>query len=210
MIGIREETISHAWRVIKRGVDIVGALAALILGAPLWLLIAILIKLDSSGPVVFAQMRLGENEKTFTCYKFRTMRQDAEAQKEKLINESQNDRRLFKIKDDPRVTRMGRWLRRHSIDEFPQFLNVLRGDMSIVGPRPAVPSEVELYLEWHRHRLDVPAGITGMWQVSGRSDLSFDEAALLDIWYAENWTFLLDLKIMLKTVGVIILGKGAY
>jgi lipopolysaccharide/colanic/teichoic acid biosynthesis glycosyltransferase len=114
------------------------------------------------------------------------------------------------MKEDPRVTRVGRWLRKHSVDEVPQFINVLRGDMSVVGPRPAVPSEVQFYLPWHRGRLDVPAGITGMWQVSGRSDLSFDEAALLDIWYAENWSFLLDLEIMLKTVGVMLWGRGAY
>jgi exopolysaccharide biosynthesis polyprenyl glycosylphosphotransferase len=210
MISIREEAISHGWRVVKRLVDIVGSLALLILGAPLWLIIAILIKLDSPGPVIFEQTRLGENEKPFTFYKFRTMRRNAEAEQKKLVEETNSDPRLVKIKDDPRITRIGRWLRRHSIDEVPQFINVLRGDMSIVGPRPAVPSEVELYLEWHRRRLEVPTGITGMWQVSGRSDLSFDEAALLDIWYAENWTFLLDLNIMLKTVGVILFGKGAY
>jgi exopolysaccharide biosynthesis polyprenyl glycosylphosphotransferase len=210
MIGVREEAISHGWRMIKRVFDVVSASLALILGAPFGLLIALLIKLDSPGPVIFAQTRLGEKERAFTVFKFRTMRQDADQQRQQLIEQNDGDHRLFKIKDDPRVTRMGRWLRRHSIDEYPQFLNVLRGDMSIVGPRPAMPSEVELYLEWHRHRLDVPAGITGMWQVSGRSDLSFDEAALLDIWYAENWTFLLDLKIVLKTIGVVLFGKGAY
>ena len=122
----------------------------------------------------------------------------------------QPSKRLFKMKDDPRITRVGRFLRKWSIDEWPQFVNVLMGDMSIVGPRPPVPSEVENYLPWHRHKLDVPAGITGISQVSGGSDLSFDEWALLDIWYAENWTFLLDLKIMLKTIAVMILGKGAY
>jgi exopolysaccharide biosynthesis polyprenyl glycosylphosphotransferase len=210
MIGVRDEAISHEWRVFKRIFDVLVAALALVLGAPFAALIAVLIKLDSPGPVIFAQQRLGEMEKPFTFFKFRTMYQDAEAVRENLIRESNGDRRLFKMKDDPRVTRVGRWLRKHSIDEFPQFLNVLRGDMSIVGPRPAVPSEVEFYMEWHRHRLDVPAGITGMWQVSGRSDLSFDEAALLDIWYAENWTFLLDLKIILRTIGVVLFGKGAY
>ena len=210
MIGVREEAIGRGWRVVKRVIDIVGALIALTLGAPFVLLTAILIRLDSPGSPIFEQTRLGENEKPFTCYKFRTMRQDAEIQKEKLLEKSNGDRRLFKMKDDPRTTRIGRILRRFSIDEFPQFLNVFRGDMSIVGPRPPVPREVELYLEWHRRRLDVPAGITGMWQVSGRSSLSFDEAALLDIWYAENWSLFLDLKIMLKTIFAIILGKGAY
>ncbi len=210
VIGVREETIGHGWRLVKRAVDIIGATAALVIGAPMMLLVALLIKLDSPGPVIFKQTRLGEKGKPFTCYKFRTMYQDAEARKERLIAQSNGDKRLFKLRDDPRVTRVGRFLRRFSIDEWPQFFNVLRGDMSLVGPRPPVPSEVELYLEWHRHRLDVPAGITGMWQVSGRSDLSFDEMALLDIWYAENWTFMLDIKIMLKTVGVVLLGRGAY
>jgi lipopolysaccharide/colanic/teichoic acid biosynthesis glycosyltransferase len=202
--------ISYGWRIVKRAFDILIALCAVVLGAPIWLLISLAIVLDSPGPVIFKQTRLGERERPFTFLKFRTMVQDAEAQKETLVEENGADRRLPKIKDDPRVTRVGRWLRKHSIDEIPQFINVLRGDMSIVGPRPAIPAEVELYLPWHRHRLDVPAGITGMWQVSGRSDLSFDEAALLDIWYAENWSFLLDLEIMLKTVGVVILGRGAY
>lgn len=210
MIGLREEAISQGWRVVKRIVDIVGSLAALAVGAPFALIIALLIKLDSDGPVIFRQIRLGEREKPFTCLKFRTMRPNAEAEKAALMQETNSDKRLFKMKDDPRITPLGRVLRKYRIDEYPQFVNVLRGDMSIVGPRPPVPSEVEHYLEWHRHKLDVPAGITGLAQVSGGSDLSFDEWALLDTWYAENWTFLLDLKIMLKTVGVILIGHGAY
>jgi len=210
MIGMREEAISHGWRVVKRIVDIVGSLTALIAGAPFALVVALLIKLDSKGPIIFRQIRLGEQEKPFTCYKLRTMRQNAEAEKAALIEETNGDKRLFKMKDDPRITPLGRLLRKFRIDEYPQFFNVLRGDMSIVGPRPPVPSEVEHYLAWHRHKLDVPAGITGLAQVRGGSDLSFDEWALLDTWYAENWTFLLDLKIMLKTVGVILRGHGAY
>jgi exopolysaccharide biosynthesis polyprenyl glycosylphosphotransferase len=210
MIGLREEAISQEWRVVKRIIDILGASAALIAGAPFALLVALLIKLDSQGPVIFRQIRLGEREKPFSCYKFRTMRQNAEDEKAALIKETNSDKRLFKMKDDPRITPLGRLLRKYRIDEYPQFFNVLRGDMSIVGPRPPVPSEVEHYLEWHRHKLDVPAGITGLAQVSGGSDLSFDEWALLDTWYAENWTFLLDLKIMLKTIGVILIGRGAY
>jgi exopolysaccharide biosynthesis polyprenyl glycosylphosphotransferase len=210
MMGVREEAIGQGWRLVKRAGDIVFASLALILGAPVWLLIALSVVLDSPGSVIFRQTRLGEGARPFTFLKFRTMVEGAEEQKDILLEENSTDRRLPKIKDDPRVTRVGRWLRKHSMDEIPQFLNVLRGDMSIVGPRPAIPSEVELYLPWHHRRLDVPAGITGMWQVSGRSDLSFDEAALLDIWYAENWSFLLDLEIMLKTVIVIVLGRGAY
>jgi exopolysaccharide biosynthesis polyprenyl glycosylphosphotransferase len=210
MIGLREEPISGGWRVAKRVFDILFSLAVLLLGAPLWLLISLAIVLDSPGPVIYSQIRIGARERPFLCLKFRTMCQDAEQQKEALIEENGTDRRLFKMKDDPRVTLVGRWLRKHSIDEVPQFINVLRGDMSVVGPRPAIPSEVQFYLPWHRGRMDVPAGITGMWQVSGRSDLSFDEAALLDIWYAENWSFLLDIEIMLKTIGVMLWGQGAY
>jgi exopolysaccharide biosynthesis polyprenyl glycosylphosphotransferase len=210
MIGLREAPITRGWRVAKRVFDIFFSLAVLLLGAPVWLLIALAIRLDSPGPAIYTQIRLGESERPFLFLKFRTMCRDAEEQKEALIEENGTDRRLFKIKEDPRVTRVGRWLRKHSLDEIPQFINVLRGDMSVVGPRPAIPREVQFYLPWHRGRLDVPAGITGMWQVSGRSDLSFDEAALLDIWYAENWSFLLDLEIMLKTVGVMLWGLGAY
>jgi exopolysaccharide biosynthesis polyprenyl glycosylphosphotransferase len=210
MIGMREEAISRGWRVVKRVADIVMAFLALTVGAPFALLVALLIRLDSPGPVLFTQTRLGENEKRFTCFKFRTMRVGADDEKAQLIEQTNSDKRLFKMKDDPRITRVGRFLRKYRIDEYPQFFNVLRGDMSIVGPRPPVPDEVDHYLEWHRRKLDVPAGITGLTQVSGGSDLSFDDWAMLDIWYAENWTFLLDLKIMLKTVGVILRGKGAY
>ena len=210
MIGLREEPIASGWRVAKRGFDILFSLAFLLLGLPIWLLIALAIVLDSPGPVIYTQIRLGKGERPFLFLKFRTMCRGAEEQKEALIEENGTDPRLPKIREDPRVTRVGRWLRKHSLDEVPQFVNVLRGDMSVVGPRPAIPSEVQFYLPWHRHRLDVPAGITGMWQVSGRSDLSFDEAALLDIWYAENWSFLLDIEIMFKTVTVMLLGQGAY
>jgi exopolysaccharide biosynthesis polyprenyl glycosylphosphotransferase len=210
VISMREEPMGRRGRLAKRIVDIIGALSALVLSAPIMLLSAMAIKLDSPGPVIFRQTRLGEHEKPFTCLKFRTMRCDAEAEKEALIAQTNGDRRLFKMKDDPRTTRVGRILRRFSIDEYPQFFNVLRGEMSLIGPRPPLPSEVELYQEWHHQRLDVPTGMSGMSQVSGRSDLSFDEVALLDIWYAENWSLLLDLKIMLKTGAVMFLGRGAY
>jgi exopolysaccharide biosynthesis polyprenyl glycosylphosphotransferase len=210
MIGLRDEAIGQGWRIVKRAFDIVASLLAIVLGVPLWFAISVAIVLDSPGSVIFEQTRLGEKGRPFSFLKFRTMIEGADEQKEALLEANAADRRLPKFKDDPRVTRVGRWLRKHSLDEVPQFLNVLRGEMSIVGPRPALPSEVEHYMPWHRHRLDVPAGITGMWQVSGRSDLCFDEAALLDIWYAENWSFLLDLEIMLKTIGVMVLGRGAY
>ena len=210
IVGIRPTALSKGGSLIKRAFDVTLSAFGLLAGSPLLLLIAMLIKLDSPGPVIFAQKRIGRGEVPFTCLKFRTMRQGAEEEKKKLLDQNEGEARLFKIRDDPRITRVGHWLRRSSLDELPQLINVLRGEMSVVGPRPQVPSEVELYLEWHRDRLAVLPGITGMWQVSGRSELSFDEMALLDIWYVENWTFLLDIKIMLKSVGVVLWGKGAY
>ncbi len=210
VMGVREEALGQGGLLLKRGIDLVLTVIALLVGGPLMLLIALWIKLDSPGPVIFAQTRIGKGGVPFTCLKFRTMRQGADAEKARLMSLNEGEERLFKIKNDPRVTRAGRWLRRFSLDELPQLFNVLRGEMSIVGPRPQVPREVELYLEWHRHRLDALPGITGMWQVSGRSDLSFDEMVLLDIWYVENWSLLLDLKILVKTAGVVLSRQGAY
>ena len=210
IVGVRPSALSKGGLLVKRVFDITWALIGLILGFPLMLLIAALIKIDSPGSVIFSQKRIGKDSIPFICHKFRTMHRGAEAEKKSLLGKNEGEARLFKIKEDPRITRIGRWLRRSSLDELPQIFNVLRGEMSIVGPRPQVPSEVDLYLEWHRDRLTVLPGITGMWQVSGRSKLSFDEMALLDIWYVENWTLLLDIKIMLKSVGVVLSGKGAY
>jgi lipopolysaccharide/colanic/teichoic acid biosynthesis glycosyltransferase len=138
------------------------------------------------------------------------MTMDAEEQKELLRDLNEADGPIFKIKEDPRRTRVGRWLRRFSLDEFPQFYNVLRGEMSLIGPRPALPEEVAQYQPWHMRRLEVAPGITGLWQVSGRSDLPFDEMALLDIYYAEQWSLSLDLKILLRTIPTVIFGDGAY
>jgi exopolysaccharide biosynthesis polyprenyl glycosylphosphotransferase len=210
VVGVRQSALGKSALLFKRVLDLVLTTLGLIVGGPLMLLISILIKLDSSGPAIFAQTRIGKNGIPFTCFKFRTMRQGAEKEKSRLMGQNEGEARLFKIKDDPRVTRVGRFLRKSSLDELPQMLNVLRGEMSIVGPRPQIPSEVELYLEWHRHRLDVLPGITGMWQVSGRSELGFDEMALLDIWYVENWTPWLDIKILLKSIGVVLTRRGAY
>ncbi len=210
VVGVRQGALGQSALLIKRILDLTVSIVGLLFGWPLLLLIALLIRLDSPGPVIFTQTRIGKNGIPFTIYKFRTMRQGADAEKTQLMAQNEGEDRLFKIKDDPRVTRMGRFLRKTSMDEIPQVWNVLRGEMSIVGPRPQVPSEVELYLEWHRHRLDVLPGITGMWQVSGRSELGFDEMALLDIWYVENWTPWLDIKIILKTIGVALAAKGAY
>ncbi|MBN1934887.1 MAG: sugar transferase [Anaerolineae bacterium] len=210
VVGVRQSALGQGALFFKRALDLILIVIGLMLGWPVLLLIALLIRIDSPGPAIFAQTRIGKNGVPFTIYKFRTMRQGADSEKAQLMDQNEGEERLFKIKDDPRVTRMGRFLRKTSLDELAQFWNVLRGEMSIVGPRPQVPSEVELYLEWHRPRLDVLPGITGMWQVSGRSELGFDEMALLDIWYVENWTLWLDIKIILKTAAVALAAKGAY
>jgi exopolysaccharide biosynthesis polyprenyl glycosylphosphotransferase len=210
LIGVKQISISGINRVLKRAVDFTFSLGVLILSAPLMALIALSIKLDSPGPVLFGQERVGQGGKRFTCYKFRSMTVDAEEQKELLRGLNEADGPLFKIKHDPRRTRLGRLLRRFSLDEIPQFYNVLRGEMSLIGPRPALPAEVAEYQPWHMRRLDIAPGITGLWQVSGRSELPFDEMALLDIYYAEQWSPALDLKIFLRTIPTVIFGDGAY
>ena len=196
--------------MLKRVLDIVGASILLILAAPLMLIIAIAIRIDSSGPMIVRQRRVGRQGKPFDFYKFRSMIVDAEERLPELMAHNETEGPLFKIKDDPRVTRVGRAIRRFSLDEVPQFYNVLRGDMSLVGPRPALPREVERYQDWHLRRLSVPPGITGLWQVSGRSDLPFDEMALLDIWYVENWSLGLEITIILRTIPAVLFGYGAY
>jgi exopolysaccharide biosynthesis polyprenyl glycosylphosphotransferase len=210
LIGIKPSGTFSIQRVVKRVIDVVFALIILVVLAPLLGLIALVIKLDSPGPVLFGQERVGKGGHAFTLYKFRSMAPDAEAQKDLLSDLNEADGPLFKIKCDPRCTRVGRWLRRLSLDELPQFYNVLRGDMSLIGPRPALASEVEKYQPWHRRRLEVAPGITGLWQVSGRSDLPFDEMALLDIYYVEQWSPDLDMKILLRTVPTVVFGDGAY
>jgi len=190
--------------------DIVLSSLILILLCPLFLLIAVAIKLDSRGPVVLRQIRVGKGERLFTCFKFRSMRENADAEKAQLLERNEANGVWFKMRNDPRVTNVGRLLRRFSMDELPQFLNVLMGHMSMVGPRPAVPAEVQRYQPWHKRRLEVAPGITGLWQVSGRSNLSFDEAVLLDLYYIENWSLLLDLQLLLRTVPRVISGEGAY
>ncbi len=210
VIGVKEVSI-RGWNLaLKRAIDVGVSAALLAFLAPLMLFIAVLIKVDSPGPVIFKQVRVGRGGRRFTLYKFRSMREGAEEEMKKLaaLNEAQGP--IFKIRDDPRLTSVGRALRRRSLDELPQLYNVLRGDMSLVGPRPPIPSEVEQYQEWHRRRLEISPGMTGLWQVSGRSDLTFDEMVMLDIFYMENWSLWLDFKIMLKTIPTIILGKGAY
>ncbi len=210
LLSVRESTLTGWNRALKRAIDILVSGLGLIALSPLLALIALAIRLDSPGPVLFRQTRIGRNGKPFTIYKFRSMVVNAEEMQDQLRKLNEADGPLFKIKDDPRRTRVGRFLRRTSLDELPQLYNVLRGDMSLVGPRPALPEEVAQYQEWHKKRLEVSPGITGLWQVSGRSKLSFDEMVLLDIYYVENWSPALDLRILLKTIPLVLLGDGAY
>ncbi len=210
MIGIKETGISGLNQFIKRSLDVIFSVVALIATTPLMGLIALMIKMESPGDIFFRQERVGKNGQRFELYKFRSMIDGADAMKKDLAALNEADGPLFKIKEDPRVTRLGKWLRRSSLDELPQFYNILRGDMSLVGPRPPVPNEVEQYKEWHKRRLEVSPGLTGLWQVSGRSGLTFDEMALLDIYYIENWSLGLDAKIIIQTVPRVLFGQGAY
>jgi exopolysaccharide biosynthesis polyprenyl glycosylphosphotransferase len=221
MIRLFREPLSESARLTKRAFDILIASLALLIFSPLWLLIALLIKLDSHGPVIYKQERVGMDGRIFLFYKFRTMRagSDDRAHREyqqKLIagrpeaNLGDGERPAYKLRADTRVTRLGRVLRRLSLDELPQLLNVLRGDMSVVGPRPPIPYEVENYELWHRKRLDMKPGLTGLWQVSGRNRLPFEEMVRLDLFYIENWSLLLDLKIILRTLPVMLRGDDAY
>jgi len=210
LIGVREVSISRGALLAKRAMDVIGASLGLVLGAPLLALIAIAIRLDSPGPVVFRQTRVGLGGRPFEMYKFRSMRQGAEGERDALIEFNEADGPIFKMRDDPRLTRVGRLLRRTSLDELPQLFNVLRGSMSLVGPRPPLPCEVEEYQEWHRKRLEAPPGMSGLWQVSGRSRVSFEEMVLLDIYYIENWSPWLDFKILVRTIPQVLFGEGAY
>ena len=195
--------------LVKRLLDVIAAAAAVILLSPLLLLVAIAIRLDSSGPIFFTQERLGMNKRRFKLLKFRSMVVDAEDRRAALETLNEMDGPVFKIANDPRITRVGRFIRRTSIDELPQLINVLKGDMSLVGPRPPLASEVDQY-EWlDRKRISVMPGITCLWQISGRNDVSFDEWMELDREYIEKWSLWLDIKILLKTIPVVVLGRGA-
>jgi exopolysaccharide biosynthesis polyprenyl glycosylphosphotransferase len=210
LISVKQVRISVVALFLKRVVDVAIAMSVLVLAAPLMGLVALAIKLDSPGSVLFRQERVGKGGKPFTLYKFRSMGVGAEGQKELLRDLNEANGPLFKIKEDPRVTRLGRLLRRLSLDELPQFYNVLRGDMSLIGPRPPLSEEVAQYQPWHMRRLEIAPGMTGLWQVSGRSELPFDEMALLDIYYIEQWTPALDVKILLRTIPTVLFGDGAY
>jgi lipopolysaccharide/colanic/teichoic acid biosynthesis glycosyltransferase len=196
--------------MIKRIMDLLGAVTGLLLSAPLMLLVAILIKLDSPGPVLFVQQRVGLFGRTFRVYKFRTMVVDAEDLLDQLLDIQELEEPVFKIRNDPRVTPVGRFLRRWSLDELPQFLNVLKGEMSLVGPRPEEVRIVQYYDDYHRARLLAKPGMTGPVQVSGRADLSLRARVQLEIDYIRNYSLGKDLQILLKTIPVVIRGEGSY
>ncbi len=219
MIRLFREPLSDFARGSKRLSDLLIASLMLVGLSPFWFFIALLIKLDSKGPVFYAQERVGMDGRIFLVYKFRTMRVDADSNihreyQRKFIaghaeaNVGDADRPAYKLRDDPRITRVGQWLRRFSLDEVPQLLNVLHGEMSVVGPRPPIPYEVEAYELRHRKRLDMKPGLTGLWQVSGRNRLPFEEMVKLDLFYIENWSLLFDLKIIMRTVIVMLRGDG--
>ncbi|MBQ3798216.1 MAG: sugar transferase [Butyrivibrio sp.] len=195
---------------IKRIFDIIGGFVGLILTGIITIFLAPAIKLDSPGPVFFSQTRIGKNGRRFKIYKFRSMYIDAEERKKELMDQNEMSGLMFKMEDDPRVTKVGKFIRKTSLDEFPQFLNVLKGDMSLVGTRPPTENEFQEYNEHYRRRLSMTPGLTGMWQVSGRSDIQdFDEIVRLDLKYIDNWSLTEDFKILLKTVGVVLFSKGA-
>jgi len=219
MIRLFREPLSNAARVLKRTFDLLVSALAILLFLPLWLLIALLIKIDSKGPVFYTQERVGMDGRLFLLYKFRTMMAGADSQLHREYqkafiagraeaNLGDDSKPTYKLLTDPRITRIGKFLRRTSLDEVPQLFNVLSGDMSVVGPRPPIPYEVEAYELWHRKRLDMKPGVTGLWQVSGRNRLPFEEMVRLDLFYIENWSLLLDLKIILRTGFVMLGGQG--
>ena len=196
--------------MIKRAIDMAGSLVGIIFTGIATIFITPAIKLDSEGPVFYSQVRVGKNGRRFRIYKFRSMYKDADARLKDLLDKNEVEGPMFKIEDDPRITKVGKFLRRTSLDEFPQFLNVFKGDMSLVGTRPPTEREFEEYNEYYRRRLSMTPGITGLWQISGRSDIQdFEEVMKLDLEYIDNWSLTLDLKILLKTFVVVLKGRGA-
>jgi exopolysaccharide biosynthesis polyprenyl glycosylphosphotransferase len=210
LLHVDHPQLSGPRKVLKGLFDRCMAAMALIMLSPMLLAVAVAIRVSDSGPALFAQTRVGKDGRTFKIYKFRTMVVDAEARLSELAPDNDLDGVLFKLRRDPRITPIGARLRKYSVDELPQLINVVKGEMSLVGPRPPLPSEAARYADHVRRRLVVRPGLTGMWQVNGRSDLSWDESVRLDLRYVENWSFALDLQILWKTVSVILRGSGAY
>ncbi len=210
LLHVDHPALDGGKKVIKEAFDKALALTGLIALTPLFAVIMLAIKFSDRGPVFFRQTRVGKDGHTFTVWKFRTMVIDAEKRKAELTAHNEGAGALFKLRRDPRVTQVGGWLRRYSLDELPQLFNVLFGDMSLVGPRPALPVEAAKYGDHMRRRLVVKPGMTGLWQINGRSDLPWDEAVRLDLRYVENWSFVLDLQILWKTCSAVLRGSGAY
>lgn len=204
-----ERKESALYNISKRILDIIASTLGLIILSPILLVVAILIRLESRGPAIFSQKRIGLNKKEFKMYKFRSMVQNAEELKEKLAKENEMSGPMFKIKNDPRVTKVGRFIRRTSIDELPQLINVLKGEMSLVGPRPSLPKEVSKFEPWMLKRLSVKPGLTCYWQVSGRNNIDFENWMKLDLQYVNDRSFWLDLKLILKTATVLFGDKNA-
>ena len=209
LIGMRRTPTSEGALLLKRGLDLLGGTIGLLMISPIFIVTAILIKVTDPGPIFFSQVRVGRNGRRFKMHKFRSMVVDAEKRKKELMKLNEMDGPVFKIKRDPRITPIGRFIRKTSIDELPQLINVLVGDMSLVGPRPPLPDEVDQYKDWQRRRLSVKPGITGLWQVSGRNQIDFDEWMELDLTYIDNWSIWLDIRILLKTIPVVLFSKGA-
>jgi exopolysaccharide biosynthesis polyprenyl glycosylphosphotransferase len=210
LLHVEQPDITGARYLLKEIAERAVALVIILLALPLMVVVAAAIKLTSPGPVLFSQTRVSRHGREFSIYKFRSMRVDAEALLQSLQQCNETDGLMFKMKQDPRVTSVGRWLRRWSLDELPQLLNVVRGDMALIGPRPPLPCEVAAYTDGVHRRLLVKPGMTGLWQVSGRSDLSWDESVRLDLYYVENWSLALDVQILARTVRAIVRGTGAY
>lgn len=220
-MGAKEERVldktvivreKKGYLIAKRSIDIIGSLVGLLICLPAIIVISGLIKLEDGGPVIFKQLRVGMNGKNFYIYKFRSMKIDAELQKAKLLEQNEVEGAMFKMKNDPRVTKIGSFIRKTSLDEIPQFFNVLIGSMSLVGPRPPLLDEVAMYTDYDKQRLRVTPGLSGLWQISGRSNLSFSDMVDLDIFYIEHRSILMDLKIMFITIGNMIFIKknGAF
>jgi exopolysaccharide biosynthesis polyprenyl glycosylphosphotransferase len=210
LFSLQRQRFSSRARILKRVLDVTFASAMLVVASPALLAIALLVRLTSNGPVLFRQERVGVEGRTFMMCKFRTMVVGAEDLRHQLHAHNEADGLLFKMRVDPRVTRLGRWLRRFAIDELPQLLNVVKGEMSLVGPRPALPSEMLNYDERSRGRLRVKPGLTGLWQVNGRHELVFEDYMRYDLFYVENWSVVMDLYILAKTIPALIAARGSY
>ncbi|MFP4459097.1 MAG: sugar transferase [Candidatus Zixiibacteriota bacterium] len=210
MLLFRDVAATKAQRIIKRLFDLLVSTILIILTLPLFVLTAVAIKLESRGPIFFTQTRIGRNGRYFKMIKFRSMYKDADKLKDELMEQNEVGKGMFKIKQDPRITKVGHFIRKFSIDELPQIYNVFAGHMSLVGPRPTIEKELKEYEKWQLKRIDTIPGMTGLWQVSGRSDLPFEKMVELDIYYIENWSLWLDFNILLKTIPAVLSGRGAY